>query len=377
MKKKRILVLNYEFPPLGGGAATATYNLLQQLRDKRDINVILLTSSVGEYKEESIGSNIKIIRLDIGKEGDLHNQSNKNLLKYSIKAFRWIRSNRDRYDLIHAFFGIPCGFLAMLSGKPYITSLRGSDVPFYSKKYEKLDKYIFQHLSKLIWKKSEYVVANSEGLRDLAYETYDKKEIGVIYNGVDINIFKPKEKEDGFVVVSTSRLIERKGLDYLIKAFSKFAKGKDDVELRFYGDGNQREELEDLVKELGIESKVKFFGETDREDIAKAIPSAHVFALPSKNEGMSNSLLEAMASGLSIIATDVGGTKELVDSSNGIIVEKESVDDIYNALEKLYSNRELVKDMGIESRKKVEEISWERMAREYVKLYYANNDKQI
>ncbi len=365
----KTLILNYEYPPLGGGAATATYNLLQQLKDKKDINVILLTSSVGEYKEEDIGSNIKIIRLDIGKEGDLHNQSNKNLLKYSFKAYRWIRKNRDRYDLIHAFFGIPCGFLAMLSGKPYITSLRGSDVPFYSKKYEKLDKYIFQHLSKLIWKKSEYVVANSEGLRDLAYEAYDKKEIGVIYNGVDIDIFKPKEKEDGFVVVSTSRLIERKGLDYLIKAFSKFSKGKDDVELRFYGDGNQREKLEDLVKELGIEDKVKFFGETDREDIAKVIPTAHVFVLPSKNEGMSNSLLEAMASGLAVIATDVGGTKELVNSSNGIIVEKESVNDIYNALEKLYSNRELVKDMGIESRKKAEDMSWEKMGESYLRLY--------
>jgi glycosyltransferase involved in cell wall biosynthesis len=280
-----------------------------------------------------------------------------------------MRKNRKGYDLIHTFFGIPCGFLAMLTGKPYIVSLRGSDVPFYSKKYEKLDRYIFQHLSKLIWKRAKYVVANSEGLRDLAYETYDKKDIGVIYNGVDTDMFKPKEKKDGFVVVSTSRLIERKGLDFLIEAFGKFQGGKDDASLIFYGDGSQRDELENMVKELGIQDKVEFLGEASREDIARNIPKYHVFVLPSKNEGMSNSLLEAMASGLAVIATDVGGTKELVDNSNGIIVDKESVEDIYNSLEKLYSNRGLLERMGRESRKKAESMSCERMAREYVKLY--------
>jgi glycosyltransferase involved in cell wall biosynthesis len=369
MKKQKVLVLNYEYPPLGGGAATATYNLLEQLKKEKDINVTLLTSSVGKYEEEDVGRNIKIIRLDIGKEGDLHNQSNKNLLKYSFKAFRWMLRNRKEYDLIHAFFGIPCGFLAMLIGKPYIVSLRGSDVPFYSKKYEKLDKYIFQHLSKLIWKRAKYVVANSEGLRDLAYETYDKKDIGVIYNGVDTNMFKPKGKGEGFTIVSTSRLTERKGLNYLIEAFGEFQKGKDNVRLIFYGDGDQREELESMVGELNIQDKTKFEGEASREDIAESIPRCHVFVLPSKNEGMSNSLLEAMASGLAIIATDVGGTKELVDSSNGIVVEKENSREIKEGLERLYNDRELVNRMGRESRKKAEVMSWERMGQSYFNLY--------
>lgn len=365
----KVLILNYEYPPLGGGAATATYNLLQQLKDKDDIELILLTSSVGKYMEESIGDNVRVVRLDIDKEGGLHNQSNKNLLKYSGKAFKWMLKNRKEYDLIHAFFGIPSGFLAMLIGKPYIVSLRGSDVPFYSKKYEKLDKYIFQHLSKLIWKRAKYVVANSAGLRDLAYETYDKKDIGVIYNGVDTNIFKPKEKEDEFTIVSTSRLTERKGLNYLIEAFGEFQNGKENVRLLFYGDGDQREELEAMVEELNIQDKVEFKGEASREDIAKNIPRCHVFVLPSKNEGMSNSLLEAMASGLAIIATDVGGTKELVDSRNGFVVKKENSEEIKEGLERLYSDRELLESMGKESRRKAEGMSWDNMAGEYVKLY--------
>ena len=124
-----------------------------------------------------------------------------------------------------------------------------------------------------------------------------------------------------------------------------------------------------MVWEFGIEQKVKFFGETLRSDIAKLIPSAHVFALPSKNEGMSNSLLEAMASGLAVIATDVGGTKELVDEKNGVIVEKESVEDIYEALEKLYKDKRMVLEMGEESRKRTEGMSWRKMADSYTQLY--------
>jgi glycosyltransferase involved in cell wall biosynthesis len=84
---------------------------------------------------------------------------------------------------------------------------------------------------------------------------------------------------------------------------------------------------------------------------------------------MSNSLLEAMASGLAVIATDVGGTKELVDNSNGVIVEKESVEDIYNALEKLYKDKNMLKKMGEISREKTENMTWGNMADSYLKLY--------
>lgn len=364
----KILILNYEYPPLGGGAATATLNMLKRFKGKKDLEITLLTSSVSEYKED-INQNINIIRLDIGKGGDIHNQSLKDLIMYSLKALVWLVKNVRQYDLIHAFFGTPCGFLAMLTGKPYIVSLRGSDVPFYSEKYAILYKYIFQYLVKLIWKRAEYVVANSGGLRDLAYETYDKKEIGVIYNGVDVDIFHPGVKDKGFNVVSTARLIERKGIDYLIKAFGKFAEGKEDVELRLFGGGSQKEELEQLTKDLKLEDKVKFFGEKKREELALNVPKSQIFVLPSKNEGMSNSLLEAMASSLAVIATDVGGTKELVDEKNGLIVGLESVEDIYKALEKMYQDSKMVEEMGKVSRERTEDMSWENMAEAYLKLY--------
>ena len=232
-----------------------------------------------------------------------------------------------------------------------------------------MDRYIFKYLDRLIWKKAKYVVANSEGLRDLAYKSYDKKKIEVIYNGVKSKKELPEKTEKKFVVVSTSRLIERKGIKYLIEAFNDFCKSKDDVELRLYGGGNQEDMLKNMAKGYGIDDKVRFYGEVEREIIYKEIVQCSVFVLPSNNEGMSNSLLEAMAHGLPIIATDVGGTKELVDESNGFVIRKANIQDISESLEKLYKDKEMLERMGMNSRKKAMEMSWENMSKKYVEIY--------
>ena len=376
MKKLKVLILNYEYPPLGGGAATATQNLLKKYSKRDNLEVDLVTSSAGKYREESLSENIKIYFLDIKKSGDTHNQGLKDLLIYSLKAyFKAKKLNKEKdYDVIHSFFGIPCGFLAMLIDDDYLVSLRGSDVPFYSKKYYILDKLIFQHLSKLIWEKAKYVIANSQGLKDLALKTIPDQEIGIIYNGIDWVEELPERNKEKFIVVSTSRLIERKGIDYLIKAFARFSEGKEDVELRLYGGGNQREDLENLTRELNIGSKVIFFGKQPQEVLYKDIVKYNVFVIPSKNEGMSNSMLEAMVRGLPIIATDVGGTKELVNERNGFVVEKENTKQISEALEKLYNDRELAEKMGRASREKVRDLSWDKIAEQYIELYKKVDD---
>jgi glycosyltransferase involved in cell wall biosynthesis len=367
----RLLLLNYEYPPLGGGAGIATKNLFTQWSGNPDIQIDLISSAVGEYKEESISENIRIYYLDIGKKGRIRQQSLKDLLVYSWKSYFKMKELLDsnKYDLVHAFFGVPCGFIAMLSGKPYVISLRGSDVPYYSRKYSLLDFLFFRFLYKRLWGRARYVVANSIGLRDLAYRTISQYRIEVIPNGISLKEFVPMKKNDKFTVVSTSRLISRKGLNYLIEAFAQFAQDKDDVVLEMYNDGELRGQLEGLAKKLGVGDKVKFFGDIGNEQVKKVLGKGHVFVLPSLNEGMSNSLLEALASALAVIVTDVGGTRELVDDDNGFVVRKKSSKDILKALEIMYSDRKMVERMGDNSRKRVESMDWSSIADEYFNLY--------
>lgn len=370
--KKRILFLNYEFPPLGGGAGNATYYLLKEFSKYEDLEVDLITSSTDKYKKEEFAKNINIFYLDVGKKGNIHFQSNKDLLRYSYKASKFIKKLRreKKYDLVHAFFGIPCGYLAMKTKLPYIVSLRGSDVPFYNKRFYFLDKLLFKRLSKKIWGKSKKVIANSDGLRKLANSSSPNQGIDLIYNGVDINEFFPSNNiNEFFTIISTSRLINRKGISYLLEAFIEFNRKYNKTKLILVGSGDLEEELKSRIQLAGISSAVDFIGAINHDELPNYYKQADVFVLPSLNEGMSNSLLEAMSSGLAIVATNTGGTAELVDQNNGIIIKKGNQSDIINALEKMYLDKKLLHDYGANSRRKVETMSWQVAASRYNKIY--------
>jgi len=376
----RVLFLNYEYPPLGGGAANATAYILREFSKIPDLEVDLVTTSVSEkYELEKIGENIKIHKLPIGKNSkNLHFQSQKDLLVYAWKAYffgkKLIADNK--YDLTHSFFTVPCGFLSFVYKRmyklPYIVSLRGSDVPGYSERFSFLYKFLTP-LVRRIWKKSAAVVSNSQGLKELAMKTNSKQEIGVIYNGIDTEEFKPESMQktgERFNIICTSRLTQRKGINYLAEAAKNIIDHHTFAKLILVGDGDAKVELEKQVEAFGIKEKVEFRGRIAHERMAELYNEADVFVLPSLNEGMSNTMLEALASGLPLIATDTGGSKELIHNGrNGFIIKMKDPADIAEKLEKLINNPVLMKSMGEESRKIAETMSWKKVAEEYFNLY--------
>jgi glycosyltransferase involved in cell wall biosynthesis len=382
----RILFLNYEYPPLGGGAANATAYILEEYAKIPELEVDLVTSSTdNQYHLNKIGNNINIHKLPIGKNaGNLHFQSQKDLLVYAGKAYffsrkliRQLAEKNIKYDLSHSFFTVPCGFISLLlkwqHNIPYVVSLRGSDVPGYS------DRFVFLYgllkpLIKLIWKKSSAVIANSTGLRELAQKTNSKQKIGVIYNGIDTNNFKPspevKPVNKFILTTGASRITTRKGIDYLIQAIKQLSLQYPQLLLRAMGEGDAKESLKKLARDLKIEKNVEFIGRIPREKTAPFYQEASLFILPSLNEGMSNAMLEALSSGLPLLATDTGGTKEILeDGENGFIIKMKNASDIAEKIKKLMDDSELREKMAEISRKKALEMSWEKIAKEYLNLY--------
>jgi glycosyltransferase involved in cell wall biosynthesis len=377
----RVLFLNYEYPPLGGGAANANAYLLDEYKNVPDLYVDLVTSSVdNQYHMEKIGERISIHRLPIGKnKNNLHFQSQKDLLVYAWKAYFFSRRliKKNKYDLSHSFFTVPCGFLSLLfkwkSKIPYVVSLRGSDVPGYSERFKLLYMFI-RPLARLIWKNAAQVIANSQGLKELALKTNPAQDIGVIFNGVDINNFFPDEKRRDpsrfLITVGASRVTARKGINYLIEAIKILSAEYPNIYFKVLGEGNDRIRLEKLSQELKLESRVDFIGRIPREETAKYYQEADVFVLPSTNEGMSNALLEALASGLPVIVTEVGGTLELVQNGiNGYVVPLRDADSIAKALKKMIDDKNSRMRMGNENRKKAESMSWNNVANKYVSIY--------
>jgi glycosyltransferase involved in cell wall biosynthesis len=380
-EKMKILFFNYEYPPLGGGAANATFFLLREYVKIDDLEVDLITSSIdGAYHLEKIGKNVRVHRLPIGKnESNLHFQSQKELIVYAWRAYFFAKKlvKRNKYDATHSFFTVPCGAISWAlwwqNKIPYIISLRGSDVPGYSDRFG----FIYRTISffiKHIWNKSAAVVANSKGLKSLAHQTDSKQEIGVIYNGIDIEEFKAdnSRKENGkiYLTIGATRVTARKGINYLIEAVDLLKEKFPNIFVEIMGEGDAKDDLENQTKKLGLEKKVKFLGRVPREKTFSYYQKADIFVLPSLNEGMSNAMLEALSSGLPIVSTDTGGADELVkEGVNGYIVKMKDARDLAEKLEKIISNEELRVRMGRESRKIAEKMSWEKVAKQYVNLY--------
>lgn len=377
----KILFFNYEYPPLGGGAANATEYILKEFSRIPDLEVDLVTASVDhEYHLEKIGESIYVHRLPIGKNGkNLHFQSQKDLIVYAWKAYWFSRKllKDKKFDLTHSFFTVPCGavsWLLWLTKKiPYVVSLRGSDVPGYSDRFGFVYKSI-SFLFKEIWKKASAVVSNSKGLRELALKTNPHQEISIIYNGVDVEKFKPDERstEHGkiYLTLGASRITTRKGIVYLVDAVKILSQKYPNIFMDVMGEGDARDGLEKYVKEAGLSEKIKFIGRIPKDETFSHYQKADIFVLPSMNEGMSNAMLEALATGLPIISTNTGGAEELVkDGINGLIVEKKNSHDLAEKIEKIISDENLRKRMGEESRKLAEKMSWENVAKDYFDLY--------
>jgi len=386
---KRILFFNYEYPPLGGGAANATKYILSEYARRSDVIVDLVTSSItDEYVQERVGENITIHRLPIGKNADnLNYQTRWELIVYTYKAYFFAQKliAQHEYDLTHSFFAVPCGVISRKLKKKYgigyIVSLRGADVPGYSERFEKLYKLITPTIH-CVWHDAEYVVTNSSGLTELALQSAPHQKIEQIYNGVDTDFYKQGtrtlgERTKEFRILLASRLSKRKGFNYAIDAFVELFDLYPHIRMHIAGgEGNAMEELKEQVKKNRLDGRVVFSGLYTKEESPAIYNSADVFVMPSLNEGMSNNLLEALASGLPVLMTPTGGAEELVrDGENGYLIKMKDTESIVEKLKILIENPEMCDAFGNASRLVAQTMNWENVASEYVKLYMSIKNK--
>ncbi|MGE5810834.1 MAG: glycosyltransferase family 4 protein [Ignavibacteria bacterium] len=373
-----ILLLNYEYPPLGGGAGRATQSIaIQLLRMGHDVDII--TSHIKFAYSEKLDCGVKVYSVPSLRNG-IHDCGIKGAFTYMFFAyFKMLKLlKHKKFDAVHYFFSLPTAFLSLLPGKhrslPYIVSLRGSDVPrydIYNKKLQLLHK-LFLPLTKLIWKKAESITAVTDSLKQTALLTSPHQKIKVIPNGIDTNIFAPrlngKRNDNEFHLITVSRLIERKGIQYILKALAEI---KDEsIRLMLIGEGVYENELRLLCSSLDLNNQVSFMGFRKRDTIPSYFAQSDVFILPSLAEAFGNVIAEAMACGLPVIGGNEGGIPDLVDAENGILVKPGSIEEIKSAIIFLKNNKELRIIMGKNNVKKMEQnYKWEKAALAYSRIY--------
>ena len=274
---QKILMLNYELSPVGGGAGSATYNVAKELV-KRGHEVTVLTSIFKGLKKEEVKDGIKIYRVFSLRKG-IHDCGLLGAATYLFSAaIKLIQLRRtENYDLLHYYFSLPTGALSLLpwafKNKPYIVSLRGSDVPYYDvhSKVVHFLNMLLKPVTRYIWRHAKSVEALSQSLADTAHRTAPDQKIGIIPNGVELDSFVPsqqkKQQDNKFRLIAVTRLINRKGIDHVLRALAEL-KDKN-ISLLIVGEGNYEAALKSLCSELNLEDNVKFFGFCPREKLSE------------------------------------------------------------------------------------------------------------
>lgn len=367
-----VLILNSEYPPVGGGAGNASAQIARCLAE-RGQKVTVLTSAYADLSQDELRDGVRILRLPALRGKADRSSAFEQLLFMlvaSVWGFAWVLELKP--DVVLAFFGAPSGVAAwawsFFRRTPYIVCLRGGDVPGFRPYDFALWHRLLGPLLRRVWRRASAVVANSQGLRVLGMAFEPRVPIQVIPNGVELEAFGVEEREwEPARLLFVGRLVYQKGLDILLSALEGLVETP--WHLTLVGDGPRRDWLGARAAELGMGGQVELRGWQPRAALPEIYRRANLFVYPSRHEGMPNALLEAMASGLPAVATRIAGNEELiVDGETGLLVPPEDPTALRNALRKVLSQSDLRQRMGAAARQRVEaNYSWEKAAEKYLK----------
>jgi glycosyltransferase involved in cell wall biosynthesis len=368
------LIVNSEYPPVGGGAGNASANIAGEFVRLGE-EVAVLTTRYQGLPVDEVDDGIRIHRcLSIRKEASRSNpwEQLSFLLGACTDGLLFVKKWKP--DVLITFFGVPSGPVGLLAKTffkiPYIVSLRGGDVPGFRPYDFSTYHKLISPLLRIVWRKADHVVANSEGLKDLAQEFALHVPISVIPNGVDTSFFQPKDTYTSKPhMLFVGRVVYQKGLDLIIKALSRLL--DHEWEFTIVGDGPKRESLTKLTRSYDIDHRVHFLGWKSRSELRKIYQKANIFVFPSRHEGMPNVILEAMASGLATIASKIAGNEELIiHGKTGYLFERNNISALSKNIIRMLEDDKLRREMGISARKRaVNVFSWENTATQYWNLF--------
>ena len=373
----KLLLVNYEFPPVGGGAANATSFLARALTEGGH-EVTVLTTAFGALRGTSTEAGVEVVRVrTLRRSADRSNplEMLSFLLAALIPGLRlaW----RRRFDATIAFFTIPSGPVALLPWIvlriPYVVSLRGGDVPGFVPEIDAIHRWIAP-LRRAVLRRASAIIANSASLAQLSTAA-DPFPVGVIPNGVDPLAFAPQgaanPAEDEFRILFVGRLHSQKNVGMLIESAAALAAEPGPrVVLEIVGDGPERAALEKLAERAGAAALLRWRGWLDKGAVLDCYRRTHAFVNPSLYEGMPNTVLEAMACGVPVVASRIGGNEDLVvEGETGFLFDLGAPQQLTAALQRLRGSRALGIDLGARGRQRViGEFSWPSVAERYVRL---------
>lgn len=366
--RQRLLVICHGFPPYYGGAEHAAWYLAREAVRTGRWDVKVLTSDIGgRLPSRETREGLEILRVHAPKR-----QWTRHTVSELVRFFLAARRPADHLarawkpDVTLAHFSVPAGELARglwrRHGVRYAVVLHGSDVPGYQPARFGWVYPLLRPVVRRVWQEARQVIAVGDGLAGMAHLTWPEGAIQVIANGVDTDAFlggKPGETADGTVrLLVVAQLIERKGLGVLFEALGRLGSGVR-WQLGICGAGPCEAAFRQQVARLDLGERVQFHGLVAHGELAAMLCRTDLFVLPSLQEGLPLALLEAMAAGVPVIATAVGGIPTVVKhDQNGLLVNPGDADGLALAIGELAGSPERRRRLAQAARQTAMQYAW-------------------
>lgn len=379
----KILIFNFEYPPLGGGGGIATKYIAEELALSHQVHVITSRPSrklkdwnEGKPSSAPVVNGVYVHRVPVWGRTSLAVASLLSMITFVPSAWWKARKlvKEYQFDVINAQFvipsGVPAGWIARHYHIPMVLSFIGGDLFDPTKGVSPHRHWLLRNIIRGIANQAAVCTAISHDTKRRAVDMHKvTKEIIVINLGILAKAHTGQKKRaelglpDGVpLFVSLGRLIPRKGYGYLLEALAKTKTGH----LAIMGDGPLLGELKKKAYELGVSDRTHWLGYVSEEDKVNVLDVADGFISASEHEGFGIVFLEAMESGLPIIATWEGGqTDFLVQERNALLVAPKNGLALAEAMSRLMNERALGRKMGEINKQAVKGFYWPKVGQRY------------
>ncbi len=366
----KILVLCYEFPPIGGGGGRVVWGLTRTLAQSgHDVDVVTMGYRGLPRFERLEGVNVYRVPSLRRRVSDCSVWEAASYLLGALPTL-WRLLRTRRYGLNHTHFIFPDGLLAWLinrlTGLPYVITAHGTDVPGYNPHRLKATHRLLQPLWHIVVGRASRVIAPSEGLKALILAQAPQAPVTVVPNGFDKNQFRTDQPRAKRVLLVT-RMVERKGIQYALQALQGLS--MDGYEVEIVGDGPYLSTLREIAARSRLRVTFRGWLDNTSNDLRHLYETSRIFVLPSEAENFPVCLLEAMASGLAIITTQGTGCVEVVGDA-ALTVPVKNAQAIRTALTTLIQDEGQRTQLGQAARRRLEaQFHWPVVADRYVEVY--------
>ncbi len=263
-------------------------------------------------------------------------------------------------------------FVAKILRKPVVITVHGTYAA-RGRMLEAVQRFYLKTIGRIIFSLAHRIIClTGSDAKEIVSLGVPRRKIVIIPNGVDIDWYKPRRKSGkNEIVLWAGRLVPEKGIQHLLKAWSLVIKQKPDAKLYLAGTGPLKIKLKVMCKYLGIQNSVKWYGYIPWINMRDFLHCGSIFVFTSTKEGMPFAILEAMASGLCVVATDIPGINSVIrDGYSGILVPTSDVKGLAKALVDLMSNKDLLRSLAKTARREVKrEYDWSLIANKLLRIY--------